>query len=188
MESLWGIFIAACKSRLSAIARSLFLGRERAKTKIREFKNLITQLRESARQSQTRIAKLEAENERLRTKAAELEIQSELLRNMPPTNLPIGEVPPGQQFGAGMACLCVNLARRIGLRPTVEALDIFFVVERVTEGAAVSNDSRLDAAARLGSDARSEQDPRRRLVGGSQQPDRQRESIDDPTRSRLAAG
>jgi hypothetical protein len=42
-----------------------------------------------------------------------------------PIQLPLGEVPPGQQYPAHMIALGVNLGRKLGIRPTVRALKIF---------------------------------------------------------------
>ena len=67
--------------------------------------------------------RLEQENRELGERVAELEGQ---LAQPQPVTLPLGEIPPGQQFGAGMMALCVNLARQIGLRPTIRALQIIF--------------------------------------------------------------
>lgn len=168
MQSLWGNFIGSCKSRISAISRSCYLGRRRANAKVKELKNELARLRESLQQSQARVEQVEAENAWLRTEGREREKQLEQFRHVPPLNLPIGEVPPGQQFGAGMTSLCVNLARTIGLRPTTLALKVFFVVEGIAQDTAVSNDSRLDTTPRPGSDAGSEEHRRRRVVDRSQ--------------------
>ena len=67
--------------------------------------------------------RLEQENRELGERVAELE---DRLAQPQPVTLPFGEIPPGQQFGAGMIALCVNLARQIRLRPTVRVLHIIF--------------------------------------------------------------
>lgn len=86
------------------------------------------QMHDSAAQARARIQQLEAENDSLQTHARDLENQLEQSKQSPPPmNLPIGETPPGQQFGAGMTSLSVNLARKIGLRPTIEAMQVFFL-------------------------------------------------------------
>ena len=126
MASLWPKFFSLCKSRLSAIARSCFLGRERALAAIKKLKQQIVEITEKAKQTQANVERLEAENRRLQESLREAQAKSAQATHTPPVNLPIGEVPPGQQFGAGMTMLCVNLARKIGLRPTVAALDVFF--------------------------------------------------------------
>jgi hypothetical protein len=65
---------------------------------------------------------LEKSNSELQQRISDLEFK---LSQPQPLKLPLGEVPPGQQFGAGMIALCVNLARKIGMRPTVSALNVF---------------------------------------------------------------
>lgn len=123
MPSLWPKFFASCKSRLSALARSCFLGRKRAQATIRKLKRQLIESAENAKQTQITLQQLEVQNRRLNERVHELE--SKLTQTTLPTvNLPIGEVPPGQQFGEGMTMLCINLARKIGLRPTVTALHI----------------------------------------------------------------
>ena len=57
---------------------------------------------------------LEQENRELGERIAESESQ---LAQPQPVTLPLDEIPPGQQFGAGMMALCVNLASQIGLGP-----------------------------------------------------------------------
>lgn len=123
MSSSWPNFVSQCKSRLSAIARSCFLGRTRWHEKFREVNQLVEELRERGMESEARRAQLEQENTHLRDRVAELEGK---LAQPQPMKLPLGEVPPEQQFGAGMIALCVNLASKIGLRPTERALHIVF--------------------------------------------------------------
>ena len=67
--------------------------------------------------------RLEQENRELGERVAELEGQ---FAQPQAVTLPLDEIPPGQQFGAGMMALCVNLASQIGLRPTIRALQIIF--------------------------------------------------------------
>jgi hypothetical protein len=108
---------------LSAIARSCFLGRAAAWEKCREAKQQLQEVRSEAAQRETVIAQLQQENQQWRKRIAELE--AELARPQPMT-LPLGESPPGMQYGAGLIELCVNLAREVGLRPTVRVLEVFF--------------------------------------------------------------
>lgn len=125
MATLWPTYFSTCKSRLSAIARICFLGRERAWETIREQKETIVELTRRMRQSEARVERVEAENCRLREIVREAEVERARVVS-PSAILPLGEAPPGQQYGVGMMTLCVNLARKIGLRPTVEALGVFF--------------------------------------------------------------
>jgi hypothetical protein len=78
-------------------------------------------LRDEASKCQVRLEELTQENGGLRERVAELEAQRAQPR---PLELPLGEAPPGQQYGAGMIALCVNLAREIGLRPVTRVLRI----------------------------------------------------------------
>jgi hypothetical protein len=112
---------------LSAIARSCFLGRERARQKVRELKQRLNEQRVQALRDRARIQQLEAENRGLQDRVLVLETEAAEAPAPRPLVLPMGETPPAQQFGAGMMALCVNLARQIGLRPTVAALEIFLL-------------------------------------------------------------
>jgi hypothetical protein len=65
---------------------------------------------------------LEQENGDLCQRVSELQAQLAEPRQI---QLPLGDVPPGQQYGANMIALCVNLGRKLGIRPTERALKIF---------------------------------------------------------------
>jgi hypothetical protein len=117
------MYFSGCKSRLSAIARSCFLGRAAAKEKCGDAER-------GWKEALEEVARLEAENARLREVNQQSEnriakLEAEVARPRPVT-LPIGEPPPGMQYGAGLIELCVNLSRGVGLRPVVRALEIFF--------------------------------------------------------------
>lgn len=124
MSSSWPKFISECKSGLSAIARSCFLGRAHWREKFLEVQQLLEELCQEAAKSEARREQFEQENRRLRDRIADLEVK---LAQPQPVKLPVGETPPGQQYGAGMIALCVNLARVIGLRPTERALGVIFM-------------------------------------------------------------
>ena len=97
MVSSWPEFASQCKSRLSAIARSCFLGRARWQEKFQEVNQLLEELREESARSEAKRRELEQENLDLRERVSEFEIK---LAQPQPVTLPLGEVPPGQQFGA----------------------------------------------------------------------------------------
>jgi hypothetical protein len=80
-------------------------------------------LQERITKFQTRCEQLEQENLELLGRLSELETK---LAQPQPVTLPLGDPPSGQQYGAGMMTVCVNLARQIGLRRSVRALDIVF--------------------------------------------------------------
>ena len=123
MVSSWPIFVSQCKSRLSAIARSCFLGRAHWREKFKEVSELIEELRKEMEAAEAHGQQLVQENIQLRERVLELEIQ---LAQPQPVKLPLGDVPRGQQYGAGMIALCVNLARELGLRPVERSLHVVF--------------------------------------------------------------
>lgn len=123
MVSSWTKFVAECKSRLSVIARSCFLRRLHWYRKFKELKQRFDELREVADNCEAICKQLEQETQRLQERIRELEVG---LSQPQPVRLPVGEVPAGHQYGVGIIVLSVNLARKIGLRPTVCALQIFF--------------------------------------------------------------
>ena len=81
------------------------------------------ELREAITICEARCRQLEQENGDLCQRVSEL--QSELDEPRQEIQLPLGDVPPGQQYGANMIALCVNLGRKLGVRPTVRGLKIF---------------------------------------------------------------
>lgn len=123
MLSSWSNFMSQCKSRLSALARSCFQGREHWCEKCREVQQQLDELCEEHAASEALREQLAQRNLQLRERVAELEVR---LTQPQPVKLPVGDVPPGQQYGAGMIMLCVNLASQIGLRPAVRALRVVF--------------------------------------------------------------
>jgi hypothetical protein len=108
---------------MSAIARSCFLGRAHWRERFREINDLLREVRREGEELEARRVQLEQENLQLRQRICELEIR---LAEPQPVQLPLGDVPGGQQYGAGMIALCVNLARKIGLRPAEHALHVVF--------------------------------------------------------------
>jgi len=56
-------------------------------------------------------------------------------------NCPLGIAAPGQQYGANMVALSVNLARKLGIRRTVHALEVFFQWLGVEDVAISSHES-----------------------------------------------
>lgn len=90
--------------------------------KCREAERAREQSQEAMARCQARCQQLEQENQDLRQQVGDL--QTELAQPRA-VCLPLGAVPPGQQYGANMIALCVNLARKLGIRRTVRALKIF---------------------------------------------------------------
>jgi len=120
--SSWTKFVSECKSRFSAIARSCYLRRVHWFENYREAKQALKELREAIRSCEARCRQLEQENGDLCQQVSELQAQ---LAEHCEIQLPLGDVPPGQQYGANMIALCVNLGRKLGIRRTVCALKIF---------------------------------------------------------------
>jgi hypothetical protein len=119
----WPKFVLKCKSRFSAIARSCFLGRASWRRKFQKLKEEFEKLTKEHEESESLREELEQENARLRERTLELERE---LASPSPIQLPLGDKPPEQQFGAGLIALSVNLSREVGLRPTERVLKIFF--------------------------------------------------------------
>jgi hypothetical protein len=123
----WPKFWVACKSRMSAIGRSLFQSRQRLRKKV-------TQLRMQLEESEAEQRRVEAALERARAEAAgqaariaELERELKCQRTeRAAVALPEDSPLPRHQYGPKMISLCVNLARRVGFRATVAVLEIFF--------------------------------------------------------------
>ena len=91
--------------------------------KYRERDRLLEELREQCAESEAHGETSRAGEQAAAERISELERE----RAQPqPLQVPLGDVPSGQQYGAGMMALCVNLARKIGLRPTEHALDVVF--------------------------------------------------------------
>ena len=65
---------------------------------------------------------LEQENEDLCQRVSELQAQLSEPRRI---ELPLGDAPPGQQYGANIMALSVNLARKLGVRRSEHAQKIF---------------------------------------------------------------
>jgi hypothetical protein len=99
------------------------LGRERWHEKFQEAQRLLDEFCQERTEYEARREQFAQENLQLQARVLELEAK---LAQPQPVKLPVDEPPPGQQYGAGMIALCVNLGRKIGLRPTVRALRVFF--------------------------------------------------------------
>jgi hypothetical protein len=123
VNASWPTFLSNCKTRLSALGRSCFLGRASAQEKCRNQQRELRLAHAEAARRTAEHARCLEQLRQLQQRNAELE--AELARPRPVT-LPLGAPPPGMSYGAGLIELCLNLARKIGLRPTVRALTIFF--------------------------------------------------------------
>lgn len=122
MVSSWTIYCSKCKSRLSAIARSCYLRRVFWQQKYQQSKQVQEELREAIAECEARCRQLEQENEDLCQRVSELQVELAEPRQI---QLPLGDAPPGQQYGANMMALSVNLARKLGVRRSEHAQKIF---------------------------------------------------------------
>jgi hypothetical protein len=66
---------------------------------------------------------LEEQNQQLQQQVVALQ---QRLAEAPAGSLPLGEAPPGQQYGANLIALAVNLGRKLGPRRARRAMEIFF--------------------------------------------------------------
>ena len=130
------IRVGLFKSPIRVVAAILLRSREtqakRASQKAQEIQNH----KRIQEEQQRVIAAAEEELAQKRLEIAHLRAENQRLRQQPPV-LPDDPCLPHHEFGPKMISLCVNLARRIGLRPTVACLQIVFdwlgVTERLPE-------------------------------------------------------
>jgi hypothetical protein len=122
------MFIGSCKSRISALARNCFLGRKHWKEK---YAQQVAQLHE-------KVCALEAACQQAATTAEEYRklwqgqllratvLEQQLFHSQRSVRLP--EDPPvaGQHYGPRLIALSVNLARKVGLRKSVAAMNVIF--------------------------------------------------------------
>ncbi len=122
MVSSWSIFMSCCKSRLSALARSLFLSRQHWQKKYLTTEQERQALQEALLRSESRCQELEQHQQDLEQHVAQLQTQ---LAQPRPVVLPLGDAPSGHQYGANLIALSVNLGRKLGIRPAQHAMEIF---------------------------------------------------------------
>ena len=119
------IQLRSFKSPVRVIAAFLLRSRDtqakRALEKSREIENL---KRINERQERT-IANMEQDLAAMKLRVAELRAENQRQREQPAV-LPYDPPLPYHEFGPKMISVCVNLARTIGLRPTVTCLQIVF--------------------------------------------------------------
>lgn len=113
------------KSPLSVVAGFLLRSRETQLERARIRTQEVRQLKGRVRQQQETIDGLREQLAKKDAEMARLNRENEQLRKEPP-KLPEDAVLPGHGFGAKMISLCVNLARRIGLRSVPDVLEMVF--------------------------------------------------------------
>lgn len=130
------IRVGLFKSPVRVVAAILLRSRETQAKRASEKSQEIQNLKRIIQQLQGVIANTEEELAQKRLEIAQGRAENQRLRQQPPV-LPHDPPLPHHEFGPKMISLCVNLARRIGLRPTVDCLQIVFdglgVIERVPE-------------------------------------------------------
>ena len=130
------IRVGLFKSPLRVVAAILLRSRETQAQRASQKSQEIQDQKRINQQQQRVISNAEEELAQNRMEIAQLRARNQRLRQQPPV-LPHDPPLPHHEFGPKMISLCVNLARRIGLRPTVACLQIVFdwlgVAERVPE-------------------------------------------------------
>lgn len=128
MSTSWPSFIDRCKSRFSAVARSVYLGRQHW---IEKYREEVTSLKQQ-------LAQIEAERKEVASISVALrqdlnhaqlrsrELEQQLEERSKRIQLPEDPPAPGQHYGASMMTLSINLARDVGLRKSTRAMKIFF--------------------------------------------------------------
>lgn len=125
--SSWTNYWGNCKSRLSAISRRCYLSRENWRRKCQILESSRDRYRTRLEQANACIQELRQSNKELVANARRWSRQVEQLQKASAAwGLPLGKAAPGQTYPVGLICLSVNLARVIGLRPTVRVLEIVF--------------------------------------------------------------
>lgn len=113
------------KSPLAVIAGFLLRSRETQATRAKDRTQELQQLNKLLEQQRQTIRELEEQLARKNATIDRLETEKQQLRKQPPT-LPDDPNLPHHNFGPKMISLCVNLARRIGLRATPDVLEMVF--------------------------------------------------------------
>jgi len=119
------IQVGLYKSPIRVVAAFLFRSRETQARRAAEKGAEIQELKRIIEQRQRLLVSQQQELADSNIRVAQLERENQRLREAP-IRLPDDPPLPHHQFGPRMICLCVNLARAIGLRPTITCLEIVF--------------------------------------------------------------
>ena len=111
------------KSPLRVVAGILLRSRDTQAKKAAEKSDQIRELKRVAQQQRQEIETLAEECDRRKLRIAHLEADNLTLRKQPHV-LPHDPPLLGHEFGPKMMALCINLARRTGLRASVDCLQI----------------------------------------------------------------
>jgi septal ring factor EnvC (AmiA/AmiB activator) len=111
----------------------LWLSRQRWQAKAHQLRDRLIESERETQQTKAELERARAEAERHAVRIAELEHANEKLQREKEQGwqvaLPVDLPLPRHQYGPRMISLCVNLARRVGLRPAVAVLKIFQLAE-----------------------------------------------------------
>ena len=117
--------VAEYKSPIRVVAGVLWRSRETHQRRVRERDRKIEDFQRNEQKMLRVLANRDQELAEMRCQMAHLRVENHQLRQQPVV-LPEDPPLPRHQFGARMISLCVNLARVIGMRPTVACLQIVF--------------------------------------------------------------
>jgi len=113
------------KSPLSVVAGFLLRSRETQAERAKSHTKEIQRLQKIVEQLQGTICELKGQIAEKEAEIARSKIENQQLRSRPPI-LPEDPPLPNHHFGPKMISLCVNLARRIGLRSVTDVLRMVF--------------------------------------------------------------
>lgn len=113
------------KSRVNVVAGFLLRSRETQARRAQEKSEQVEQLKRVVDQQERLLEEQRQRQEEQAAEIARLKAENQRLRNQPPV-LPDDPPLPYHEFGPKMIALCVNLAKRTGLRATADVLSIFF--------------------------------------------------------------
>lgn len=124
MAKSWTEFRVKVKSRCSAWARELWLGRKKFAEQCRRLKRENAELQDRVRELEALAQRERNANRQLREEARRVESESRSRVESP--RLPDDPPLAAHRYGPKMMSLCVNVARRVGLRATEAVLRIVF--------------------------------------------------------------
>jgi len=113
------------KSRMTVVAGFLLKSRETQSRRARAKSAEVERLERLVEQQERSLRGLRERQEEQAAEIARLTAENQRLRNRPPI-LPDDPPLPRHEFGSKMISLCVNLAKRIGLRAAADVLRLFF--------------------------------------------------------------
>ena len=124
MAESWSEFRGHVKSRWSAWSRSLWLSRRKFAERCRRLKRKQAELQSHLRELEAELQREREANRQLRDEARRVELEARSGVESP--RLPDDRPLAGHSYGPRMISLCVNVARRVGLRATEGVLRIVF--------------------------------------------------------------